>query len=724
MTTKKDNQKPDLLDFMQAGKFLARMPGGVDKWGAIKAGVLSQGFETMQSVKNLVALDSIEYIFSYNPFHSQAGQTATAEKNQAKREAKNRMRSDNTGGGAHCSPAQEEEAEIFIGTIILNDKYGGTVTIPMKSFAQHSFILGTTGSGKSWLVKHIAPQLQQKGITVIVFDCEGEYAKLLKSCSPGTVWVFTPQSDRDNFLEPPSGVPPMEWINKLLDIFREMFLRDGAINLLRDILIKLYEERGVFNGSQDYPAISDLVQALEKLSFRQGSRFAGYLESLVNRFTGLLYSLPETLCCQKGYNLTKEKEGKIVIYDISSLSQEIANIYVNAKILREASYREKLPPEGMKVALVIEEAHTLFNTSLSERYDLGENYLLRAVRRLRKRGICFLFCDQSPADLPTTLSANVSNNFVLKTENDKNIQWVKNCMGLLPDQAEYLRVMPTRQVIFQSGDDYPVPVLLEIPKLSFDYVSAEEIEKYMRPVLDRLEYTPQDEKKETTVTDLTVADTASTAGKKEYEKPGRLWGKLLKYLAENQPVRHSEFSEQMEELKPWKRNSLIKEMENQEMLETCSVGLGTKGNTRKFVVIRQKGAEFIGADYEKLKLNGKGSTEHVILQHLIAKAMKEEGMAVLVEHHSNGKSVDIAEIRQDGSSIALEIELQPAHPHVSENVRRDLEAGFGKVIVITQNKAAQNQAHKQVFQNVDLLKQSKVEFKLVKEFFPKSKKKK
>ena len=114
-------------------------------------------------------------------------------------------------------------------------------------------------------------------------------------------------------------------------------------------------------------------------------------------------------------------------------------------------------------------------------------------------------------------------------------------------------------------------------------------------------------------------------------------------------------------------------------------------------------------DYDKVKLAGKGDTEHVILQHLIAQAMKNSGKTVSIEYYANGKSVDIAEIRED-KSIAYEIELAPSHQHVVENVKRD------QVVVITRNKAGMEEARNQIIKEIEWEKLSKVEFKLPKDF--------
>jgi hypothetical protein len=83
---------------------------------------------------------------------------------------------------------------------------------------------------------------------------------------------------------------------KLKNLFRENFyLRDGSINLLHDLLYRLFDSRRIFEGGDDYPTISDFIRILEKTQFRPGSRFSGYHESLTNRFKSLLENLGETL---------------------------------------------------------------------------------------------------------------------------------------------------------------------------------------------------------------------------------------------------------------------------------------------------------------------------------------------------------------------------------------------------------------------------------------------
>jgi hypothetical protein len=319
-----------------------------------------------------------------------------------------------------------------------------------------------------------------------------------------------------------------------------------------------------------------------------------------------------------------------------------------------------------------------------------------------------------PSELPSALSGNVNNHIVLKLVNGKCIRRIAQAINLTREQAEYLPVMPKRQCIFQSGD-YPEPVLVEIPELSFEYVTEEEVEVYMKPVLENLEYTPLEDKESYEIERGMTSFNNHQTGKSK-QKPNQIWKKILKTITEKSPVSLNEIYQDCD-VNHFQGRKIITDMEKQDMLECCSVSFGARGNPKTFVVLKPKGADFIGVDYENVKLKGKGATEHVILQNLLAQAMKDSGKTVSIEYHANGKSVDIAEISND-RSIAYEIELAPAHQHVVENVRKDFAAGFSQVVVITKNKAGMEEARNQIIKEIEWEKLSKVEFKLPKDFLP------
>lgn len=608
-------------------------------------------------------------------------------------------------------PEEIKKEGIFIGYILHRNKRAGALKVSEESIAMHKLIVGISGSGKSTLIKNILPQLVEKGITVITFDSENEYQSLLKVMDPSKILIIDPKDDRENLLQPPKDCPPKKWLAKLKDLFREVFyLRDGSMNLLSELLNTLYTRAGVYAENSTFPALHDLVNLLNSKTFKAWSRIGGYHESLVNRFQGLEENLGETLCCEKGYDLSQE-HGKLIIYRVGSLSAAIRNFYINLKLLKEKTYREHLPPQGLKTVFVVEETHKLYNVQLAKRCDLGEPLIFDSSRTFRKRGIGFIYSDQIASDLPSSLSGNVNIHIIFRIVNGRCIHRIAQAINLTKDQAEYLPVLPRRLCIFQSGD-LPDPLLIEIPELIFDYVSEEEVKRHKEKTLPVLEYTPV---KKTPAVDLDL-DMNTFETQKPKERPNELWRRILNVVSKKAPVSFQEIY-QDSGIDHWQGRKVLKTMENQDLIETCAVGFGARGNPKTFIVLKSKGAKFIGLDYEAVKLKGKGATEHVILQNLIAQALMESGNAgsVEVEHHINGKSCDIAVIRDD-RSIAYEVELAPSIPHVAENIRLDLEAGFSQVVVITKNKACQDEAKNRISSEIDWENLSKVEFKLPKDF--------
>lgn len=613
------------------------------------------------------------------------------------------------------APAPELSHDgIYIGEIISGEGYSGKLMIPLVSLVLHALIAGTTGAGKSYLIKLMVAQLIARGITVIIFDSENEFRDLLTIVGPDKILIFDALTLRDNFLEMPFGVSPKEWLALLCNLTREAFFcRDGSINMLRTLLHDIYRSRGIFSGSEDYPNLLDLVKLLRSTEFKSKQRFSGYLESLQNRFNGLLDALGDTLCCKRGYDMTKE-QGKLIIISTAGLSDDIRNFLVNLKMLREAASARRFHPQGLRTIVVIEEAHKLLNEWVSTRSDLGEPMIVSVSRFYRKLGIGLIFSDQVPSALPAPVLANTSNKFVLRIVHGSCIRKVSMAMNLKPEQSECLPILPERQCIFQSGF-CPEPVLIEIPDLCFKQVTDEEIKTHMEPILKRLDYTPAEE---TAAIELSTGMSSFGQNRAGKSKPNELWRRILKTVAEKAPVSLREIYEECD-INHFQGRKILETMEKQDLIETCAVGFGARGNPKTFVVLKPKGAEFIGLDFEDVKLKGKGDTEHVILQNLLAQAMRNSGKTVSIEYYANGKSVDIAEIGDD-RSIAYEIELAPAHPHVAENVRKDFAAGFSQVVVITQNKACQVEAKNRIVAEIEWEKLSKVEFKLPKDFLKKS----
>lgn len=640
-------------------------------------------------------------------------------------------------------PEKAEEGEIYAGDILLGDRPIKPLSVRLSSFAEHSLVAGHSGAGKSFFLRFLIPQFAEKRTAVWIFDREREYRSLLKSKIAESVRVIRPSQDRFNFLEPPNCVGPEEWIAKIKSVFREsFFLLDGSINLLDHLIRNLYKNRGVFDGSKNYPTLLDLIRLCEAVEFKPGTRFYGFRESLLNRLLGLQGELGEALACAKGYAVESLAQN-IWIFELSGLSDDKASFYISEKFLRLFAYCESLPPVDLRLIAVIDEAHALFNEKTAKRYDLGEGLLFTSARTARKRGIGFVYSDQTPSLLPQTITSNVSNFFIMRLVNAKDIRFIANALGLSLEQAERIHTLPKAHCIFQSPSQ-PNAVLVRIPALSFDFVSQSEVDDRMKSIFASLSYEPAEGKKREEEQEIQAdelgeasrgeaeeadgeceaktADEMRLPGEKgkarrrrQADKPNRLWIEIVKIVCELGWVPISSLAEQLASVPPWVLRKALAEMARSSLIELCPVNFGARGSPRTYAVLKAKGAELIGAKWESVRLRGKGSAEHVVLQNIIAEALRNEGRAVEIEFAANGKSVDIAEIRSE-EAIAYEIELAPSHAHVVENALADLEAGFSEVVIIVRNQSAENEAKANIYKSIPWEKIQRIRFRLLREF--------
>lgn len=603
---------------------------------------------------------------------------------------------------------------MFVGYVVLGNGTEREMRTALDSYSRHTLAGGMSGSGKSTLMKFLVPQFVANGVYPVIFDQEDEYSVLLKVMNPEDLLILDWNTDRDNLFEPPPGVDPRVWHGKLMSFLREvLYLREGTMNLLEVILANLYRNRGILEGSRNYFTILDVINFLDTMEFRPGSRFYMYRESLVNRFKGgLLNELGKVLICREGFGYEDRKK-KCEIYRTRGLSDPMRNFYIYLKMMKELAYSQSLPPGGLRRIFLIDEAHKLYNREIARRYDLGEPQIFGNARSFSKWGLGCIYLDQVPSELPPALFANVNNLFVLRLVNGRCIHGVSQRMNLFAEQREQIPVLEPRHFVFQSGE-FPDPVLVRMLEIRFPYVSEEEIRERTEKTLSCLNFTPAFES-------LEVSSGEGDAGglpgeeKKVQSRPNKVWKEIAEILSEIGFITISNLSANLSYMAPWRVRRILGEMEKQGMTELCPVNLGRRGNPSTYVILKPKGAEFIGVKYDDMKPRGKGSVEHVILQNLLAEAMKDSGKAVMIEHSVNGKSVDIAEIGKD-KSIAYEVELAPSHSHVVENLLSDFEAGFDEVVIINRNQPAQNEAKENVYRNLEWEKLSRVRFKLLREF--------
>lgn len=159
----------------------------------------------------------------------------------------------------------------------------------------HTLILGRSKKGKTRLAQYLAAQAIARNIRVLVLARDHEWRDML-SRFPEVLYM-EPVDIGINVLEVPRGpdgqpvMSPLEWVLVLKTVFRaSVYTRDVSGNLLGRGILKLYEEKGVFDGG-DYPCLSELLECIDGMSLGSGKRFGEARDTLLDRLDMLVQFL-------------------------------------------------------------------------------------------------------------------------------------------------------------------------------------------------------------------------------------------------------------------------------------------------------------------------------------------------------------------------------------------------------------------------------------------------
>lgn len=576
---------------------------------------------------------------------------------------------------------------------------------------KHLFIVGYSGVGKSHAVKILSKASIELGRKELILDSADEHMDLCQFFPPEVLLVADPKGLKINFQNPPPNVDRTIWRGILINIFREgMYFRDGACNELNSILANL-------SANKPCPTFPDLYRAIMNRSYRAGSRRAEYIESLKNRSEMLLNSyISDALMCAKGHPLEEVLIKRSCVLRVGRIPNDLLrNFYVNFILKWMETYLTFNPHEQGENSriIVIEEVHRYCYVGIKNRSDLREPIILSFAREIRKRNVSLIFTDQLVSLTPKQLLGNIDTFLIFRLINSSCIKAISDSCSLYPQQKELIPTLPKQVAIVHSGA-LSQPYLVEIIDFPIKKVSEEYIREKMDPVISSLPYTPLPGREDET-DEFHIAggmEIGAVSSRKIELKPRPIWKMILEKVAEKGFFSLTQLYEEIGASPRFMRR-VIGEMEDLRMVDAATLSLGRRGNPTTYILMKPKGAEFLGTKYEYVKLPGKGSTSHILIQNLVVRKLNESGRKAAVEYYLNGKSADVAEFTED-KTMAYEIEMEP-NQHVAENIVKDLEAGYTEVVVISKNNMLENEIKDIVYRSVDLAMQDKVSFRLLRD---------
>lgn len=381
------------------------------------------------------------------------------------------------------------------------------VELDANSLASHTFITGSTGSGKSNTVYQLLSLLRERGINFLVIEpAKGEYKNVFGSNSDVSVFGTNPELTPLLRLNPfsfPHGnedslknIHILEHLDRLIEIFNVCWPMYAAMPaVLKEAVEKSYEDCG-WNltestnkyGSELYPTFADVTRNIrtiidnseydaENKGAYKGSLITR-LKSLTNGINGLIFTTDELE--------NKDLFDENVIVDLSRVgSSETKSLIMGLLVLKLQEYRmtSGLMNAALRHVTVLEEAHNLLKRTSTEQSQENGNLtgksvemLTNSIAEMRSFGEGFIIADQAPALLDMAVIRNTNTKIILRLPDQSDRELVGKAANLNDDQITELAKLP-RGVAAVYQNEWVEAVLCKVN----EFKNQETLYSYKKP---------------------------------------------------------------------------------------------------------------------------------------------------------------------------------------------------------------------------------------------------
>lgn len=366
------------------------------------------------------------------------------------------------------SNSKENFEDLTLGNIYhMGDIESKEVKLSKKSLAMHTFVTGSTGSGKSNTIYQMLDEFNKNDVKFLVVEpAKGEYKNVFGHREDVTVLGTNSKYTKLLRINPfkfAKDIHVLEHIDKLVEIFNACWPMYAAMPaVLKDSIEQAYKISGwnlltSENKYNDelYPTFKDVLEQLNKTI--NSSAFSeelkgNYIGALSTRIKSLTNGLNGQIFCGE------EVDNKIlfdsnVIVDISRVgAMETKSMIMGILIMRLQEHR--ITQGGMNKELhhvtVLEEAHNILKKTSTEQSGEGSNLLGKSVEMLsnsiaemRTYGEGFVIVDQSPNMLDMSAIRNTNTKIILRLPEQADRELVGKSIGLNENQIAELAKLQT-----------------------------------------------------------------------------------------------------------------------------------------------------------------------------------------------------------------------------------------------------------------------------------------
>ncbi|MGZ0084917.1 ATP-binding protein [Caldibacillus thermoamylovorans] len=380
-----------------------------------------------------------------------------------------------------------EQTKIKLGKIFHMGRAEETeVALDLQSLSMHTFITGSTGSGKSNTVYTLLDRLERENIHFMVIEpAKGEYKQVFGGRRNVHVLGTNPSLTELLKINPfrfPSNIHVLEHIDRLVEIFNACWPMYAAMPaILKEAIEQSYErcgwdleqsvhlyEKPIFPTFQEL--LSTLPEVINSSAYSQDTKndYIGALvtrvHSLTNGLVGRLFSDDET-----NNNVLFDQN---CLIDLSRIgSNETKALIMGILLMRLQEHRMSFTTtinHKLRHVTVLEEAHHLLRRTNFEQNQESANLqgkavemLTNAVAEMRTYGEGFIIVDQSPGLLDRSVIRNTNTKIILRLPDRYDREDVGQATTLNDRQiSEVAKLRTGVAVVYQNN--WLEPVLCQI----------------------------------------------------------------------------------------------------------------------------------------------------------------------------------------------------------------------------------------------------------------------
>jgi len=537
-------------------------------------------------------------------------------------------------------------------------------------------LYGPPGTGKSMLLMKTAQKIYEEygsDITMVFPDVEGDISRILPSMfEPGKCLVFTKNTIRLNPLQ------NVEISDEWLGLWSKPFTQGTWIGDSGHILNTMVGHRltapklvSRMGGHATFYEIIEEIMNVDDANLKDYRAVTRY------RLDAFKYTLGPIWNYRRGYDPDQLK-GRVLVYNLSwmdSLSQLLMVLY----LLEDTLFKAKHGVYGGKILYFMEEFHRVYRSVLTRQTSLFEPTPLDVLRSGRKRGLVLVTTDHSIHNSPDDVLDTSDTKIIFRHTDRQDLKLIESALNLNPDLTPHISEFENRQCLWTISGQMSQPEFHTIPDIEFTEYPTDEVDEIMKPYIKKLSFVP--------VEQPSVGPTTSAKYVQFLQQNSKKIQMFLNVLTEFPTKPVSVFSKK---LTFDVQDIFLENMADCRLITyPKNISFGKRGPSKKYVEIIPKGADFIGREYQEVRLpGGKNKTlqSKIAVNCIYMSRLKDGGEGYMEKY-----GADVYEKAGD-SVFCWEYETE-VNPHLITNLKRDLtDLKASRVYIVLDKKSQEKEA--------------------------------